>query len=72
MNFLHFAGNGSGGTYFYAKGTANAFLRNNAESSKSLTVAGGAALIIDMRFILITEITQGGQYRVGSSLSETA
>ena len=42
------------------------------EGQKSLTYASRTALLFDVSFVLVTEIAQGGENRVGSSLSQTA
>ena len=72
MGILHGADDGAGRAGSRAERTAAALIPVNVVGEQSLADSGGTALLLDVGLILVTEIPQSGENRIGSRLAQSA
>src|SRR5690606_16799353 len=72
MRLLLFAVDGIAGAVAQAELAAGAFLRVNFIGDECFADPRRAALVKNMGFVLIPEVADGGQHRVGGSLPQPA
>ena len=72
MGILDRAANGVDRAISRAERTAAAFVGNDLVFDQVAALAGRTLFIVDMRFVLVTEILDGGEHGVGSGLTEAA
>ena len=72
MRLANGAADAAGRAAARAQRAAPALRRVDLIGHQLLAVAGRAALLIDVRFVFVAEILEGGKHRVRRGLSQTA
>ena len=72
VRLLLLAGDGLCGALTSAEATADALLFVDGVGQQIHALLGGALLVVDVSLVFVTEVTDGGQNRVGSSLAQAA